>query len=296
MVDRLLASPHYGERWGRYWLDVARYADTKGYVFQEERHIPYAYTYRDCVIHAFNDDLPYDQFLIEQIAADQLAARRRQASRWRRWVSHARPAVHEHQAGHHRRSHRCRLPRDDGADRRLRPLPRSQVRSDSDQGLLLALRGLQQQRRAEDPPLIGEPEHNAAYEAFDKELAKRQGEYDKFVGDKVNEMAAELRSAKSIADYLAATTIQGRREQLQTRQDINRFVLSNGELISQQKATEKDSIFAAWRLYASIPESEFADKSSEVTEQIANGDPAASDSSAGREGVRRKSAANHCTK
>ena len=74
VVDRLLASPHYGERWGRYWLDVARYADTKGYVFEEDRHYPYAFTYRDYVIRAFNEDLPYDQFLKEQIAADLLPA------------------------------------------------------------------------------------------------------------------------------------------------------------------------------------------------------------------------------
>ena len=72
VIDRLLASPHYGERWGRYWLDVARYADTKGYVFQEERRYGFAYTYRDWVIKACNDDLPYDQFLIQQIAADRL--------------------------------------------------------------------------------------------------------------------------------------------------------------------------------------------------------------------------------
>jgi len=72
LVDRLLGSPSFGERWGRHWLDVARYADTKGYVFQEERRYPYAYTYRDWVVKAFNDDLPYDQFLRLQIAADQI--------------------------------------------------------------------------------------------------------------------------------------------------------------------------------------------------------------------------------
>jgi len=74
LVDRLLASPHYGERWGRYWLDVARYADTKGYLAGgEERRYTFSYTYRDYVIRAFNEDKPYDQFLIEQIAADHLA-------------------------------------------------------------------------------------------------------------------------------------------------------------------------------------------------------------------------------
>jgi hypothetical protein len=72
VVDRLLASPRYGERWGRHWLDVARYADSKGYVFEEDRHYAYAYTYRDYVIRAFNEDLPYDQFIKEQIAADLL--------------------------------------------------------------------------------------------------------------------------------------------------------------------------------------------------------------------------------
>lgn len=72
LINRYLASPHYGERWGRHWLDVARYADTKGYVFQEERKYPFAYTYRDWVVKSLNEDLPYDQFLTRQIAADWL--------------------------------------------------------------------------------------------------------------------------------------------------------------------------------------------------------------------------------
>ncbi len=72
VIERLLASPHYGERWARHWLDVARYADTKGYVFTADRAYPNAYRYRDWVVQAFNNDLPYDQFLIAQIAADRL--------------------------------------------------------------------------------------------------------------------------------------------------------------------------------------------------------------------------------
>ncbi len=72
-VERFLSSPHYGERWGRYWLDVARYADTKGYVFYyEESQFVQPYRYRDWVIDAFNADMPYDRFLLCQIAADQL--------------------------------------------------------------------------------------------------------------------------------------------------------------------------------------------------------------------------------
>src|SRR5262249_30752371 len=74
VVDRLLASPHYGERWGREWLDVARYGEDdyrslnpnpKGY-----RPYPNAYAYRDWVIQAINDDMPYDQFVKAQLAGD----------------------------------------------------------------------------------------------------------------------------------------------------------------------------------------------------------------------------------
>src|SRR5262249_7599481 len=79
LVDRLLASPRYGERWGRHWLDVARYADTKGYVFTQERRYPYSFTYRDYVIDAFNADLPYDRFVVPQIAADQFPVGQGQA-------------------------------------------------------------------------------------------------------------------------------------------------------------------------------------------------------------------------
>jgi len=74
VVDRLLASPQYGERWGRYWLDTARYSDTKGDVKQnkEDFRYPFAWTYRDYVVRAFNQDMPYNRFIVEQIAADKL--------------------------------------------------------------------------------------------------------------------------------------------------------------------------------------------------------------------------------
>ncbi|HEY1169977.1 MAG TPA: PSD1 and planctomycete cytochrome C domain-containing protein [Verrucomicrobiae bacterium] len=73
VIDKLLASPRYGERWGRHWLDVARYADTKGYLAGGvERRFGYSYTYRDYVVQAFNEDLPYDQFVKQQIAADMM--------------------------------------------------------------------------------------------------------------------------------------------------------------------------------------------------------------------------------
>ena len=70
LIDRLLKSPHYGERWGRHWLDVVRYADSGGY--EQDYDYPNAWRYRDYVIRAFNEDKPYDQFVLEQLAGDEL--------------------------------------------------------------------------------------------------------------------------------------------------------------------------------------------------------------------------------
>ncbi len=70
VVERLLASPHYGERWGRHWLDVARYADSNG--MDENIAFGHAWRYRDYVVRAFNEDKPFDQFIVEQIAGDLL--------------------------------------------------------------------------------------------------------------------------------------------------------------------------------------------------------------------------------
>ena len=69
-VDRLLASPHYGEKWARHWLDLARYADSDGY--EKDLVRPYAWRYRHWVIDALNRDMPFDQFTVEQIAGDLL--------------------------------------------------------------------------------------------------------------------------------------------------------------------------------------------------------------------------------
>ena len=69
VVDKLLASPHYGERWGRFWLDAARYADSDGYSHDAPRVM---WRYRDWVIASFNADQPFDQFVIEQLAGDML--------------------------------------------------------------------------------------------------------------------------------------------------------------------------------------------------------------------------------
>ncbi|MEZ6121283.1 MAG: DUF1549 domain-containing protein [Pirellulaceae bacterium] len=71
LVDQLLNSPQLGERWARLWMDVARYSDTKGYVFTEDRAYADAYQYREWLIQAFNQDLPFDQFVFQQLSADR---------------------------------------------------------------------------------------------------------------------------------------------------------------------------------------------------------------------------------
>lgn len=74
LIDRLLASPQYGVKWGRIWLDVARYSDTRGYLNDgQDRRFPYAHAYRDYVIDSFNRDTPYNEFIKEQLAADYFA-------------------------------------------------------------------------------------------------------------------------------------------------------------------------------------------------------------------------------
>ena len=131
LVDRLLASAHYGERWGRHWLDVARYADSDGYTIDGKRDM---WKYRDWVISALNRDMPFDQFAIEQLAGDllpnpttdQIVATGFQpqhaAQPGRR---HRLRAVSRRGRRRPRQHHRRGVP---GPHARLRALPRSQVR------------------------------------------------------------------------------------------------------------------------------------------------------------------------
>ena len=142
VVDRLLASPQYGETWGRMWLDVARYGEDDYRILDPmgRGYNPYpnAYLYRDWVIKAFNDDLPYDQFVRAQLAGDLLGDEGRARRAAGAGLPRPRPVVLRQRRGRNHarrrapRSRRRRLAGISGADGRLCPLPRSQVRSDSD--------------------------------------------------------------------------------------------------------------------------------------------------------------------
>ena len=150
MVDRLLASPHYGERWGRHWMDVVRYADTAG--DNADYPIPEAARYRDYIIDSFNADKPYDQFVREQLAGDILAQQGSPGTDAeavvatgflalsRRYAHRALRALAPDARRHHRHD-RPGVPR---ADASLCPLPRPQVRPGHAARLLRALRDLRQ--------------------------------------------------------------------------------------------------------------------------------------------------------
>ena len=125
--------PHYGERWGRYWLDVVRYAETCGY--ERDQAKPHAWKYRDWVIDAFNEDMPYDRFVLEQLAGDELPDRTR-ADRHRHRLPAPRDLerraerperVQVRPARRHGRRDQHGVPRPDGE---VCPLPRPQVRPD----------------------------------------------------------------------------------------------------------------------------------------------------------------------
>ena len=149
VVDRLLASPQFGERWGRHWLDLVRYAETRGHEF--DYPIPDAYQYRDYVIRALNADVPYDQFVTEQVAGDLLEKPRLNPTEGFNesilgtgfWFLgeevHSPVDVSQDQAD--RFDNRIDVFGKTflGLTVALRPLPRPQVRRDLHQGLLLSV-------------------------------------------------------------------------------------------------------------------------------------------------------------
>ncbi len=149
LVDRLLASPHYGEQWARHWLDVVRFGENEG--FEHNRPRPNAWRYRDWVIDALNSDMPYDRFVREQIAGDVLAPNDPMAVTATGYLvcgsydslgmGKGSEAMIELTApGLRRKSSGKSRPDFPGADRQLRTLSRPQIRSNPTDGILSACR------------------------------------------------------------------------------------------------------------------------------------------------------------
>jgi len=204
VVDRLLASPRYGERWGRHWLDVARYADTKEWVVDEERRLPYPYTYRDWVIKAINDDVPYDRFLRLQIAADRLQSGDDKAdlaalgfltvgrsflNRQPDIIDDRIDVVSRGLLGLTVTCARCH-------DHKYDPIPTKDYYS---------LYGIFASSAApKELPLLAAPRMSPDYAAYLKELGGREAEISKFKETRRVEISATYRTAAQISAYLLA--------------------------------------------------------------------------------------------
>jgi mono/diheme cytochrome c family protein len=283
VVDRLLASPHYGERWGRFWLDVARYADTKGYVFVEERRFPFSFAYRDWVIRSFNDDLPYDQFVVQQIAADRLPLGEDKSplaamgflTIGRRFLNNQPDIIDDRIDVVTRGTMALTVQCARCHDHKYDPIPTDDYYS---------LYGVF--ASSEEPgvqPIIGKPEQTAKYEAFEKELASRRAEVDKFLQAQHAESLPKLRSAEGIASYLAALAEfeqQGEKDRMDERRfagsrEMSGFVLGRWRgFLNGRREKGHDPIFAPWFAYAAIPPAEFAAKAKDVTEKVVEKAPA----------------------
>jgi hypothetical protein len=275
VVDRLLASPQYGERWGRYWLDVSRYADSKGYVFEEERRYPYSYTYRDWVVRAFNEDLPYDQFLIQQIAADQLPLgedKRPLAAMGfltlgRRFLNQQPDIIDDRidvvargTMGLTVACARCH-------DHKFDPIPTADYYS---------LYGIfASSVEPADPPSLGgaavNPQQTAAYE---KELKEEEAEVEKFKQKRFGELVAGTRSAKQIESSLLASleTSGGTKEQFRdaaTKHSVSRGMVERWHNYIKKTASAHDPVWAPWHALRGIESKEVAAKGSSAIAKLA---------------------------
>ena len=275
VIDRLLASPQYGERWGRYWLDVARYADSKGYVFEEERRYAYSYTYRDWVVRALNEDLPYDQFLIQQIAADQLplgedkrplaamgflTLGRRFLNQQADIIDDRIDVVSRGTMGMTVGCARCH-------DHKFDPIPTADYYS---------LYGIfASSTEPADPPELGTVANDPKQrEAFEKELKEKEAEVEKFKEKRFAELVGGARSAKQIEALLLATleTSGGTKEQFRdaaTKHSVSRGMVERWYNYMKNTGSVHHPVWAPWHALRAIEGKDVASKGGGVIARLA---------------------------
>jgi hypothetical protein len=277
VVDRLLASTQYGEQWARHWLDVARYSDTKGYVYaREERFFVQAPAYRDWVVKAFNDDMPYDRFLLLQVAADQVAPGDRQAlaamgflTIGRRFLGVTHDIIDDRidvltrgTMGMTVGCARCH-------DHKFDPIPTSDY---------YALYGVLQNCAERIEPIVAPGEPDGSSPEFREELAKRVEALRS--GLEASRVEASRRARERVADYLLS-----QRNLKAIPQEGFDVVLGKGDLIPAfvrrwtaylaAAAKADDPIFRPWRRFAALADDAFGSLAAAETERLQNsGSPA----------------------
>ncbi|MBS0264178.1 MAG: DUF1553 domain-containing protein, partial [Planctomycetes bacterium] len=261
VIDRLLASPAYGERWGRHWLDVARYADSKGYVFTEERKYPYSYTYRDYVIRAFNEDLPFNQFIIEQLAADQLplgdnkralaamgflTVGRRFGNNQMDIIDDRIDVVSRGLLGLSAGCARCH-------DHKYDPIPTDDYYSLS--GIFAS------SVEPGELPQIGEPVANEAYQQYERELARLNGEIDKYITEQLVALIDELRThSPDILPFVVDKDAKGVPDTVKlavASDEARREIVNRWRAYLAEKGTAPHPVFGPWHELQKLPSEGF---------------------------------------
>ena len=267
-VDRLLASPHFGERWGRYWLDVARYSDTKGLPapINADRRFHFAYTYRDYVIDAFNTDKPFNEFIIEQLAADLLPEpRRNQTLAALGYLTVGRcfqnnindiiddriDVVSRGLLGLTVTCARCH-------DHKFDPIPTADYYSLH--GIFLS------SEEPKERPIIAEPKHTPEHAQY---IEKREALLKKMVTmaeEEVSKTNVEL--VQKIPDYLLATVEAPSVEDLKavdTFAGEHKLVgLPLSRWLKLLKKPESTPVFGPWTALAALPKTEFTEKAKQL--------------------------------
>src|SRR5882724_2130992 len=271
VVDRLLASPRYGECWGRHWLDVARYADTKDLVlsYGKDALRPYAYTYRDYVVRAFNEDLPFDQFVQDQLAADLAGPG---LPRWRLAASGFLTLGRLFDNNPHDQI-------DDQIDTTTRGFLGLTVacarchdhKYDAiTQKDYYALYGVfASTEQPYDLPLLENPKEKPGGVEFEQQLGKAREELEQHIDTEFAKLTENFR--QRIGDYLvrAATTKPDLWETAQfalslTPDDFRPALMLRTRHLLEQRATPGDRVFGPWAQLMDHPEEDFAPKAEEI--------------------------------
>ncbi|WP_397571737.1 PSD1 and planctomycete cytochrome C domain-containing protein [Schlesneria sp. T3-172] len=271
LVERLLDSPQYGEQWARHWLDVARYSDTKGYVYgREERVWVHAPAYRDWVVKAFNRDLPYNEFLLLQIAADQAAPHDPSAAAamgfltvGRRFLGVTHDVIDDRidvvtrgTMGLTVACARCH-------DHKYDPIPTADYYS-----LYGVFMNSTERLSAAGEPAV----RDEAYAAFETELEKRKQTLRDTMLAKRIEGSDRLR--QRFDEYLIAQTELSKYpeegfDQVLAVTDVLPVAVRRIEGWLAMEDRVIDPVFAPWRAYAKLKAEEFASRGGEVLAELA---------------------------